>query len=363
MKKVNIVLLPGDGIGPEVAAEAELLIREMAEQCDINLNMQSQLIGGAAIDATGVPLPEATLAACQKADAVVLGAVGGPKWSNPKATVRPEQGLLQIRRALGLFANLRPVRLHPAMASMSPLKPEYLQGVDMMVVRELTGGSYFGEKQEGDDFASDLCTYSREEIERVMIRAGHTARARGGRLSIIDKANVLATSRLWRKVAVDVMARDFADVEYEFVLVDAAAMYLISNPSRFNVIVTENMFGDILTDEASMLVGSMGMLPSASLGAGSFGLYEPIHGSAPDIAGQGIANPFGTLASVAMMFEYSLNMKEVAERIEQAIFDCVAAKECTSDLGGNLSTREAGAAVRKRLAETNGAKLVPGLVG
>lgn len=363
MKNLNIVLLAGDGIGPEVTAEAELLIRDMAELCDFNLNINSELIGGAAIDATGVPLPEATLAACRKADAVVLGAVGGPKWSDPNATVRPEQGLLQIRKALGLFANLRPVHLHPAMVSMSPLKPEYLKGVDMMVVRELTGGSYFGEKQEGDDFASDLCTYSREEIERVMIRAGHTARARGGKLSIIDKANVLATSRLWRKVAADVMARDFADVEYEFVLVDAAAMYLISNPSRFNVIVTENMFGDILTDEASMLVGSMGMLPSASLGAGSFGLYEPIHGSAPDIAGQGIANPFGTLASVAMMFEYSLNRKDVAERIEQAIFDCVAAKECTSDLGGKLSTREAGAAVRRRLFETNGAKLVPGLVG
>jgi len=357
MSRIEIVVLPGDGIGPEVTAEAELLIRDLAQQHGLDVHMQSHLIGGAAIDATGEPLPQKTLKACQQAQAavlgaVVLGAVGGPKWSDPNARVRPEQGLLAIRKELGLFANLRPVRLHPSMASMSPLKPEYLEGVDMMVVRELTGGVYFGEKQEGDDFASDLCTYSREEIERVMIRAGQTARARGGKLSIVDKANVLATSRLWRKVAVEVMQRDFAEIEYEFILIDAAAMYLISNPSRFDTIVTENMFGDILTDEASMLVGSMGMLPSASLGAGSFGLYEPIHGSAPDIAGQGIANPFGTLASVAMMFDYSLAMKNIAETIEKAIFDCVAAGDCTSDLGGNLTTAEAGAAVRRRVSES-----------
>lgn len=351
MSDIKIVLLPGDGIGPEVTAEAELLIKELADQHGLKVQMQSHLIGGAAIDATGEPLPQPTLQACQQADAVVLGAVGGPKWSDPNARVRPEQGLLAIRKELGLFANLRPVRLHPAMMSMSPLKPEYLEGVDVMVVRELTGGVYFGEKQEGDDFASDMSTYSRQEIERVMIRAGQTARARGGMLSIVDKANVLATSRLWRKVAVQVMQRDFPEVEYEFILVDAAAMYLISQPSRFDTIVTENMFGDILTDEASMLVGSMGMLPSASLGAGSFGLYEPIHGSAPDIAGQGIANPFGTLASVAMLFEYSLAMKTVAESIEKAVFDCVAAGECTADLGGKLSTSEAGAAVRRRLKE------------
>lgn len=351
MSGINIVLLPGDGIGPEVTAEAELLIRQISAQQGLDVQLQSHLIGGAAIDATGEPLPQETLAACRQTDAIVLGAVGGPKWSDPNARVRPEQGLLAIRKELGLFANLRPVRLHPAMTAMSPLKPEYLEGVDLMVVRELTGGVYFGEKQEGDEFASDMSTYSREEIERVMVRAGRTARARGGVLTIVDKANVLATSRLWRKVAVEVMQRDFPEVEYEFILVDAAAMYLISNPSRFDTIVTENMFGDILTDEASMLVGSMGMLPSASLGDGSFGLYEPIHGSAPDIAGQGIANPFGTLASVAMLFEYSLGMKSVAESIEKAVFDCVAAAECTSDLGGKLSTSEAGAAVRRRVKE------------
>jgi 3-isopropylmalate dehydrogenase len=230
------------------------------------------------------------------------------------------------------------------------LKPEYLEGVDMMVVRELTGGSYFGDKQEGDDFASDTCTYSREEVERVVVMAAEIARERNGKLAMIDKANVMATSRLWRKVTEEIMTQRFPDVSCEYLLVDAAAMFLISNPARFDVIVTENMFGDILTDEASMLVGSMGMLPSASLAAGRFGLYEPIHGSAPDIAGQGIANPFGMLASVAMMFDLSLGMKDAAGKIEQAISDCISDGECTTDLGGQLSTSEAGAAVRKRLA-------------
>ena len=220
-----------------------------------------------------------------------------------------------------------------------------------MVVRELTGGSYFGEKQEGDDFASDMCTYSREEIERVVIKAGHIARDRNSKLHVIDKANVMATSRLWRKVTDDVMREHFPDVEYEFMLVDAAAMFIISNPARFKVIVTENMFGDILTDETSMLVGSMGMLPSASLAAGKFGMYEPIHGSAPDIAGKGLANPLGMLASVAMMFDYSLGRKDIAERIEQAISACITEGACTADLGGKLSTSEAGEAVRKRLDE------------
>jgi 3-isopropylmalate dehydrogenase len=347
----KIVLLPGDGIGPEVTAEAGLLIKDLAKEYKLTLDLQTELIGGAAIDATGEPLPQKTLDACRDADAIILGAVGGPKWSDPNATVRPEQGLLAIRQELGLFANLRPVRVHPKLAGASPLKPEYLEGVDVMVVRELTGGSYFGEKQEGDDFASDMCTYSREEIERVVFQAGNIARARKGRLTMIDKANVMATSRLWRKVTDAVMREHFPDVQYETMLVDAAAMFLISNPARFDVIVTENMFGDILTDEASMLVGSMGMLPSASLGADKIGLYEPIHGSAPDIAGQGIANPFGMLASVAMMFDYSLGMKEVAQRIEQAIWSCISNGDCTSDLGGTLTTSEAGEAVRRRIGE------------
>lgn len=350
--KLKIILLPGDGIGPEVTAEAELLIRDLASEYELSLDMQTELVGGAAIDATGEALPQKTIDSCLDADAVVLGAVGGPKWSDPNATVRPEQGLLAIRKELGLFANLRPVRVHPKLAAASPLKPEYLEGVDMMVVRELTGGSYFGEKQEGDDVASDMCTYSREEIERVVMRAGDIARARKGRLTMIDKANVLATSRLWRKVTDEVMQKQFPDVHYENMLVDAAAMFLISKPASFDVIVTENMFGDILTDEASMLVGSMGMLPSASLGTGTTGMYEPIHGSAPDIAGKGIANPFGMLASVAMMFDYSLGMKEMAQRIEQAIWACISNDECTADLGGKLTTREAGEAVRRHIADS-----------
>ncbi len=358
--KAKIILLPGDGIGPEVTAEAHLMMLLLAEQHSLEFDIQSELIGGAAIDATGEALPSKTIDNCRDADAVVLGAVGGPKWSDPKLTVRPEQGLLAIRKALGLFANLRPVKIHPQLLDASPLKPEYLEGVDLMVVRELTGGSYFGEKQEGDDFASDMCTYSRKEIERVVIRAGNIARGREGRLTLIDKANVMATSRLWRKVTDEIMAQQFPDVEYDTILVDAAAMYLISQPARFDVIVTENMFGDILTDEASMLVGSLGMLPSASLGAGKCGLYEPIHGSAPDIAGQGIANPFGTLASVAMMFDHSLGMKNIAEQIDQAIWDCISEGQCTTDLGGTLNTSEAGAAVRKKLAENKQSQLAYG---
>jgi 3-isopropylmalate dehydrogenase len=348
---MKIVLLPGDGIGPDVMAEAELLITELAEAHSISLAMQTAMIGGAAMDATGDPLPEETLTACRQADAIILGAVGGPKWSDPNAEIRPEQGLLRLRKELGLYANLRPVRLHPKLAKASPLKSEYLDGVDMVVVRELTGGSYFGDKHEGDDFASDTCSYSRTEIERVVIRAGNIARERGGTLTMIDKANVMATSRLWRRVTQDVMDAQFPDVRYEFMLVDAAAMFIISNPARFDVIVTENMFGDILTDEASMLVGSIGMLPSASLAAGSFGLYEPIHGSAPDIAGKGIANPFGMLLSVGMMFDHSFAMAATARRIEQVIWDCISSGECTADVGGTLSTSEAGAAVRQKLLE------------
>jgi len=354
----KIVLLPGDGIGPEVTAEAELLIKAVAQAHGVNLELKTGLIGGAAIDATGDPLPEASLAACREADAIILGAVGGPKWSDPDLKIRPEQGLLKIRKELGLFANLRPVRLHPKLMEASPLKPEYLEGVDLMVVRELTGGSYFGEKVEGSDFASDTCTYSRDEIERVVRMAGTIARQRSGKLTMIDKANVMATSRLWRKVTEEIMQAEFQDLSYEYILVDAAAMYLISNPARFDVIVTENMFGDILTDEASMLAGSMGMLPSASLAAGKMGLYEPIHGSAPDIAGQGIANPFGMLASVAMMFAYSLDMKEAADQVDQAISDCISDGQCTLDLGGTLSTSQAGAAVRERLARNTMSRAV-----
>jgi 3-isopropylmalate dehydrogenase len=347
----RIVVLPGDGIGPEVCDEAEALINELVGQHGLDVEMEHALIGGAAIDETGVPLPPETLEACRNSHAILLGAVGGPKWSDPDAKVRPEQGLLQLREELGLFANLRPVRVHPSLSSISPLKPELVDNVDIMVVRELTGGIYFGEKQEGDDFASDLCTYSREEIERVVVMAAELARQRSGGLILVDKANVLATSRLWRKVTTEIMENRYPEVPFEPMLVDAAAMHIVANPRRFNVVVTENLFGDILTDEASMLVGSMGMLPSASLGTGRTSLYEPIHGSAPDIAGQGIANPFGILASVGMMARYAFGEHEIASQIERAIWYAVEQGQCTPDIGGSCTTSEAAEAMRNRLGE------------
>lgn len=353
----KILLLPGDGIGPEVTAEARRLIEAVADIHGLSFDIDEDLIGGAALDATGEPLPKETLAKCREADAVILGAVGGPQWDDPDAKKRPEQGLLNLRKELGLFANLRPVRLHPSLAHISPLKAEKIQNVDLMVVRELTGGSYFGKKELDADSASDEYRYSREEIERVVRLAADMARSRYGRVTMIDKANVLATSRLWRKVSAEVMKKSYPDVAYETMLVDAAAMHIVANPSRFNVIVTENMFGDILTDEASVLVGSMGMLPSASLGTGKAGLFEPIHGSAPDIAGRRLANPFGMLGSVGMMFEYSLGMREIARQIELAIWNAVSAGQCTLDIGGNLRTDEAANAVIERLGEIHTKKV------
>lgn len=353
----KVLLLPGDGIGPEVTREAEKLIKALADQYGMNIEIDSALVGGAALDETGEPLPAETLDKCRDADAVVLGAVGGPKWDNPDALKRPEQGLLNLRKELKLFANLRPVRLHPSLAAISPLKAEYIENVDLMVVRELTGGSYFGDKEEGGDFASDGYTYSREEIERVVRIAADMARSRYGKVTMIDKSNVLATSRLWRKVTAELMANAYPDVAYETMLVDTAAMKIVSSPSSFNVIVTENMFGDILTDEASVLVGSMGMLPSASLGEGKAGLYEPIHGSAPDIAGRKLANPIGMLASVAMLFEYSLGMREAARQVELAIWNSVSQKQCTLDIGGNLRTDEAGDAVVSHLGDIHTSKV------
>jgi 3-isopropylmalate dehydrogenase len=353
----KILLLPGDGIGPEVTKEADKLIRALAGQYGLTIELETDLIGGAALDATGEPLPADTLAKAREADAVVLGAVGGPQWDDPDARKRPEQGLLQLRQELKLFANLRPVRLHPSLAHISPLKAEHIDNVDMMVVRELTGGSYFGEKDEGSDEASDEYRYTREEIERVVTIAGDMARARYGKVTMIDKANVLATSRLWRRVTAELMARRYPDVAYETMLVDSAAMHIVANPSRFNVIVTENMFGDILTDEASVLVGSMGMLPSASLGEGKAGLYEPIHGSAPDIAGRKLANPFGMLASVGMLFEYSLGQREAARQVELAIWNAISEGQCTLDIGGNLRTDEAGDAVIAHLGDIHARKV------
>ncbi len=327
-----ITLLPGDGIGPEVAAAGRRVLEAVAAQGGHRFTLNESLVGGAAIDARGDPLPADTVAHCRESDAVLLGAVGGPKWSDPNAKIRPEQGLLRLRAELGVFANLRPVEIIPELKGASPLKAELLEGVDIMIVRELTGGIYFGAKTRDDDSASDQCVYSVGEIERVVRMAAELARQRDGRLCSVDKANVLETSRLWRDVTTRVIADEFADVELEHVLVDAAAMHLISRPADFDVMVTENMFGDILTDEASMLAGSMGMLPSASVGAAGAGLYEPIHGSAPDIAGQGIANPCGTIKSVALLLRHSLGLAEEADRVDAAVQSAIRKGLRTADL-------------------------------
>ena len=327
-----ITLLPGDGIGPEVTASARQVLEHVANRFAHRFDFREELIGGAAIDAVGDPLPPSTVEACKAADAVLLGAVGGPKWSDPNAPIRPEQGLLKLRALLGVYANIRPVTVHDALAGASPLKAEKLVGIDMLVIRELTGGIYFGEKTRDATSASDLCTYTVPEIERIVRVAARLAGERRGKLCSVDKANVLETSRLWRDVTNRVMADEFPDIELETLLVDAAAMHLLSRPADFDVIVTENMFGDILTDEASMLAGSLGMLPSASLGDSRAGLFEPIHGSAPDIAGQGKANPCATIASAAMLLRHSLQLDAEAEAIEAAIADAISGGARTPDI-------------------------------
>jgi 3-isopropylmalate dehydrogenase len=310
----------------------------VAESYGHTFEFSAQLVGGAAIDAAGDPLPAETIASCREADAVLLGAVGGPKWSDPNAAVRPEQGLLKLRSVLGVFANLRPVRVNPALVDASPLKAELLAGVDMIVVRELTGGIYFGEKTRTADSASDLCTYTAAEIERIVRVAAELAGKRRGHICSVDKANVLETSRLWRDVTDRTLADHYPDLATETLLVDAAAMHLLSRPAEFDVIVTENMFGDILTDEASMLAGSLGLLPSASLGATRQGLYEPIHGSAPDIAGQGIANPCGTIASAAMLLRHSLGLEEEAAAVETAIDSALSRGLRTRDIATSVDS-------------------------
>lgn len=336
--------MPGDGIGPEVIEAARAVLERVAAVGEYRFAFDVRDIGGAAIDATGSPLPDDTIASVREADAVLLGAVGGPKWSDPGAAVRPEQGLLDLRETLGVFANLRPVRVNPRLAGASPLRPEIIDGVDLLVVRELTGGIYFGDKTRSASSASDLCTYTTAEIERIVRVAARLALSRRGKLCSVDKANVLETSRLWRSVTDGLLASEFPAVEAETLLVDAAAMHLLSRPADFDVIVTENMFGDILTDEASMLAGSLGLLPSASLGDGSCGLYEPIHGSAPDIAGDNIANPCGTIASAAMLLRHSLKLEDAAEAVESAIDAAIAAGHRTADIAGTdsavLGTRE-----------------------
>lgn len=344
-----IGVLAGDGIGPEVMAEALRVLQRVGEQWGHRFEFRGGLIGGAAIDATGSAFPDTTRKLCAEADAVLLGAVGGPKWSHPDAKVRPEQGLLDMRSAMGVYANLRPVVTHPALYASSPLRSERLEGVDILVVRELTGGIYFGAKERGKDSATDVCTYTRAEVERVLRMAGTLARARRRRVTSVDKANVLETSRLWRSIATELYAREFPELAVEHLLVDAAAMHLLSRAAEFDVIVTENMFGDILTDEASMLTGSLGMLPSAALGADRRGLYEPIHGSAPDIAGQGKANPCGTILSAAMLLRHSLELPAEATAVERAVIGAIQGGCRTADIavggGQTATTRQLGDAV------------------
>ncbi len=337
----HIVTLPGDGIGPEIMAPTLELLQRLGD-----FEFEEQVFGGASIDAHGVALTDDVLSACRRADAVLLAAVGGPKWdTTDPAKPRPEQGLLGLRKGLGLYANLRPVKPLPALYEASPLRRERIEGTDLLVVRELTGGIYFGEKTRTDDFASDVCAYSTEEIERIARTAFGAARAR---VSSVDKANVLETSRLWREVVSELHSREFPHIELEHVLVDNAAMQLVSAPRHFDTILTENMFGDILSDEAAMLTGSIGMLPSASLGGdgGSGpGLFEPVHGSAPDIAGQGSANPLAMFLSAAMMLRHGLGLESEATAVESAVEGALEAGLRTADLGGTAGTRQATEAV------------------
>lgn len=337
--KARIVTLPGDGVGPEVTAAAVAVLKTVAARYEHVFAFEEQLIGGIAIDATGEPLPAASLAACRSADAVLLGAVGGPKWSDPNAPVRPEQGLLALRAALGVYANLRPLQVHPSLADLSPLKNERLKHVDVLFVRELTGGAYFGAKTRTADAATDECRYTVTEIERVVRRAFDLARGRRHHVTSVDKANVLETSRLWRST-VQRIAAEYPDVKLEHQLVDSMAMLLLTQPNRYDVVVTENLFGDILTDEAAALAGSLGLLPSASLGDGKAGLYEPIHGSAPDIAGQGVANPVGAILSAALLLRHSLGLEAEAVAIESAVEQVLRHGPHSRDIGGSAGTGE-----------------------
>ncbi len=335
MKKIAV--LAGDGIGPEVVEQGCRLLRALG-----TIELVPALIGGAAIDRTGTPLPPETLALCRESDAVLLGAVGGPKWKDA------EQGLLGIRRELGLFANLRPVAALPELAASSPLKPERLDGVSLLIVRELTGGIYFGEKRRDGDTAVDVCSYSVAEIERIARVAFGWAADRRRMVTSVDKANVMETSRLWREVVTRIAAREFPRIALEHQLVDSMAMALIQRPADFDVILTENLFGDILSDEAAVLAGSIGMLPSASFGE-RHALYEPVHGSAPDLAGRGVANPYGTILSVALMLRESLELRGAADAIDRGVKRAIADGVFTPDLGGTATTSDVGDAVLREL--------------
>ncbi|HEY2069714.1 MAG TPA: 3-isopropylmalate dehydrogenase [Rhizomicrobium sp.] len=355
MKNYNIVLLPGDGVGREVTEAARRVLSATDELFDYDIRFIEKAIGGTAIDSCGDPLPPDTLAACKESDAVFLGAVGGPKWDGGKR--RPEEGLLGLRKEMGLFANLRPVKVSAATLAHSPLKAEIVRDVDMLIVRELTGGSYFGAKTRDATSASDLCVYTTDEIERVARVAFRAAMERRRHVTLVDKANVLETSRLWRETVTGMQKREFPNVTLEHVLVDTAAMRLIQKPRAFDVVLTENMFGDILSDEASMLPGSIGLLGSASLGAGGPGLFEPIHGSAPDIAGQDLCNPTGAILSAAMLLRYGLGRADEADAVEAAVAAVLASGRATGDLGGRESCSSFSRAVVDALRQTCG---VPG---
>ena len=342
----RIAVLPGDSIGVEVTAEAEKVLRAVGERFGRRFEMERAPVGGAAMDAGGVPLPDETLALCRSSAAVLFGAVGDPKYDDPQAERRPEQALFGLRRGLGLFANLRPVHVHPALTAASPLRPALVEGVDLVVVRELTGGIYFGQPRvEGGERAVDTMVYTRAEVARIAHVAFRMARQRRARVTSVGKANVLACSRLWRRT-VEEVAREYPDVALEHLLVDAATMHLLQRPGDFDVILTGNLFGDILSDEASVLAGSMGMLPSASLGEGRFGLYEPIHGSAPDIAGRGVANPLAAILSAAMLLRHSLEMEAEALAVEAAVSAVLDGGHRTADLAAPgepaVSTRQMG---------------------
>ncbi len=334
----RITLLPGDGVGPEVTAAARAVLEAVSERFNCRLAFETEFIGGAAIDAFGDPLPQATLSACRESDAVFLGAVGGPRWD--RAPTRPEEGLLRLRKALDVFINVRPLRVFPSLIDRSPLKRELAEDVDLVVFRELTGGAYFGEKTRANGRASDACVYTTAEVERIARAAFAAARARRGKVTSVDKANVMETGRLWRETVTRIQAKLFPDVELEHVLVDAMAMQLMRQPRAYDVILTENMFGDILSDQASAIGGSIGLAPSASLGASGPGLFEPVHGSAPDIAGKDIANPIGAVLSAALLLNYGLGLEDEAAAMERAVEAALDDGARTADLGGHYSCSE-----------------------
>jgi 3-isopropylmalate dehydrogenase len=349
----RIVLLPGDGVGPEVAAAARAVLESLAGQAGFDLDFETALVGGAALEATGSPLPEETFRACERSDAIFLGAVGDPRWASREPELRPERALLDLRSRLGLYANLRPIPVFPELAAETPLRPELLAGVDILFVRELAGGLYYGERREqgGGESAFDTMAYTVEEVERIARLAFAAAAGRRGKVTSVDKANVLASMRLWRRT-VDRIAEEFPGVTLEHQLVDSCAMRLLREPASFDVVLTPNLFGDILSDEAAVLSGSLGILPSASLGSPGPPLFEPVHGSAPDIAGRGIANPIGAILSAALLLRHALGLEEQAARVESAVAGALAKGLRTADLGGEgprLGTEEATAAVLAEL--------------